>query len=681
MISMQRFSALLVVVGLASSCSTDLSTIKNGNLVIDINENMQTKIHVDGSNQPLMNDFSNSESFSTEDKTFNTFALEKSSATAIQDALGKGKTYTYQGFYTEDDVRIEKIVRITTYNDFPDQAFYNVSYVNHSTTPLHVKEWKNHQYSLNPEQDSILFWSFQGETTSWRRDWVVPLKPGYYQKNFMGMNNPDYGGGIEIVDLWRKDYGLAIGMAEMGPKIVSLPVQVDSISHLGNIHIEQTLDNKILAQGDTLSTYQTFVQIHKGDHFATMQRYRAVLEKRGIPFVASPADAFESNWCAWGYGRNFTPDEVIGTLPKVKEMGIPWVTIDDGFQQAEGDWDLDLKKFPRGNKEMRELVDKIHSQGFKVMLWWAPLAADPHSKIYNENKDIISLSADGKPHDISWWDSYAMAPHSEKTLQHTRDVLKLFFEEWNVDGLKMDGHHLNAVNPDYGDKHLHHPNEAFERLPEYWKFVWEESNRLKPGAILQHCPCGACMSIFNMPYMNQSVSSDPTSSWQIRLKGKTYKAIIPEVAYYGDHVELSDNRTDFATSFGIGAVLGTKFTWPKENPTEKEDNLLSPEREASWKKWFGLYHEKMLSKELYRGELYDIGYDIPETHVIQKGDTMYYAFYNADFTGEIELRGLKTGAHTVRDYVNDNVLGEVSGNEPRLHVSFKDYLLIEVYPK
>jgi alpha-galactosidase len=89
----------------------------------------------------------------------------------------------------------------------------------------------------------------------------------------------------------------------------------------------------------------------------------------------------------------------------------------------------------------------------------------------------------------------------------------------------------------------------------------------------------------------------------------------------------------------------------------------------------------MLSKELYRGELYDIGYDIPETHVIQKGDTMYYAFYNADFTGEIELRGLKTGAHTVRDYVNDNVLGEVSGNEPRLHVSFKDYLLIEVYPK
>ena len=70
------------------------------------------------------------------------------------------------------------------------------------------------------------------------------------------------------------------------------------------------------------------------------------------------------------------------------------------------------------------------------------------------------------------------------------------------------------------------------------------------------------MSFYNLPYTNQTVASDPTSSWQVRLKGYVYKALVPRTAYFGDHVELSDNVDDFAASFGIGAVLGTKFTWP-----------------------------------------------------------------------------------------------------------------------
>jgi len=188
------------------------------------------------------------------------------------------------------------------------------------------------------------------------------------------------------------------------------------------------------------------------------------------------------------------------------------------------------------------------------------------------------------------------------------------------------------------------------------------------------------MSVYNMPYMNQAVASDPLDSWQIRLKGKTYKAIVGKGAYFGDHVELSDNGTDFATSFGIGAVLGTKFTWPKDNPAVKEKNVLTPEREKVWKKWFTLYDKKMLSKEQYRGELYDIGYDIPETHVVQKGDTLHYAFYNKSWDGKIELRGLTGDKYKVRDYVNDLDLGEVTEADPQLNAKFENSLLIEVYP-
>jgi alpha-galactosidase len=180
--------------------------------------------------------------------------------------------------------------------------------------------------------------------------------------------------------------------------------------------------------------------------------------------------------------------------------------------------------------------------------------------------------------------------------------------------------------------------------------------------------------------MNLAVASDPLNSWQVRLKGKTYKAILGKTAYFGDHIELSDGGNDFASSFGIGAVPGTKFTWPKENPTVKNHYLLTPEKEQIWKKWFSLYQSKMLSKENYLGGLYDIGYYIPETHVIQKSDTLFYAFYNKEFNGNVELRGLSDRLYQVYDYVNDIDYGKIQGKNAMIKIGFKNNLLIEVFP-
>lgn len=87
----------------------------------------------------------------------------------------------------------------------------------------------------------------------------------------------------------------------------------------------------------------------------------------------------------------------------------------------------------------------------------------------------------------------------------------------------------------------------------------------------------------------------------------------------------------------------------------------------------------MLSSATYRGDLYDIGYDIPETHAIQKGDTLFYAFYSKEWNGKIELRGLDNGVYKVYDYVNDKMLGTIDGKNPILNASFSKNLLVEVY--
>ena len=53
----------------------------------------------------------------------------------------------------------------------------------------------------------------------------------------------------------------------------------------------------------------------------------------------------------------------------------------------------------------------------------------------------------------------------------------------------------------------------------------------------------------------------------------------PSTAYAGDHVELSDNGDDFASTIGIGAIVSTKFTWPRD-PKPQNNFLLTTSARA-----------------------------------------------------------------------------------------------------
>ena len=145
-------------------------------------------------------------------------------------------------------------------------------------------------------------------------------------------------------------------------------------------------------------------------------------------------------------------------------------------------------------------------------------------------------------------------------------------------------------------------------------------------------------------------------------------------------MELSDGRQDFASTLGIGGVVGTQFTWPVGS-ARRANYDLTPEKEEIWQKWISLYKAKMLSQGEYRGDLYDIGFDRPETHAIHKADGMYYAFYAPEFQGKVELRGLEHRTYVVRDYENNRELGTLRGPKASLDVQFTKHLLLEAKPQ
>jgi alpha-galactosidase len=490
------------------------------------------------------------------------------------------------------------------------------------------------------------------------------------------MNSSDYGGGTPISDVWRRDVGVGVGHLEPVPKLVSLPVTAmeGQATVAVSYQTEQTLK-----PGASLKTFRTFVAVHQRDYFDTLTGYRRAMMKQGVTFPAAPESAFGPVWCAWGYGRNFTPAQVYGALPIVKKIGFTWVTVDDGWQTAEGDWYLEPKKFPNGDRDMRAIVDRVHADGFKAQLWWAPLAADDGTDLLTKHPEQLLLNANGSRQRITWWNAWYVCPADPAAVEHHRKLVVKMIRDWDYDGLKLDGQHMNGVPPCYNPAHRHaRPEESVEALPRFFKMIYDTARSIKPDALVEFCPCGTAFSFHLLPYMNMSVASDPRSSWQIRTKGKTLKALHGDgVAYFGDHVELSTGRQDFASTVGIGGVVGTNFTWPVGS-AEKSRTELTPERETIWEKWVKLYNSKMLSRGEYLGNLYDIGFDRPEAHVIRKGNSLYYAFFAPQHDGKIELRGLRNRVYRVIDYENGKDVGTVRGPEASLQVQFQNHLLLEV---
>ena len=151
---------------------------------------------------------------------------------------------------------------------FPGMTVIETAFVNNSGKAVTVTAAEGASISV----ESPEIWSFQPTSTAWRKDWAFPIGKGFYQRNYLGMNDPDYGGGIPMVTLWAKDTNISVGIAEDRLKLVSMPV-----TRKGNkatACIREDYDTPVtLAPGDTLHMYRQFVLEGGGDFFGPLRTF------------------------------------------------------------------------------------------------------------------------------------------------------------------------------------------------------------------------------------------------------------------------------------------------------------------------------------------------------------------------------------------------------------------------
>ena len=597
---------------------------------------------------------------------------------------------------------LEEKLSIEVYDDFPTLAIWSAAFQNNGSKPIRLEKASLQEHRVNASlADSSVkphqLWSYQGASYEWGQDEILPVPAKFSRPNVMGaVVHEGVGGGVPVVAFWTKSVGMAIGHIETIPEVLSLPVEVSKDDRI-DTNVSMTPDVTI-EPGHSFATPRTFIAVYHGDFYEPLHLWSSALQKEGWQLAKPNREDFGIAWCGWGYEFNVTPKDMLGTIPKLKELGIHWATLDDRWFNAYGDWEPRKETFP--DDSIRKMVDEFHKQGIKAQIWWYPLTAEngtgrweSHkyvvSQVAKEHPDWLILDKNGKPAKM-FRDLAVMCPALPEVQEYHKKLAEKFIRDWGFDGHKLDN--IYTVPACYNPKHHHKsPEDSIRAVADVYRAIYQTTRELKPDSVTQICPCGTAPNLAWLPYMDQAVTADPVGGVQVRRRVKMYKAVLgPEAAVYGDHVELSEmskdakgewteHGRDFSSTLGTGGVLGTKFTWPPNNPKFAKV-ALTPDKEQHWKKWTDLYNSKMLSSGEFKN-LYVYGYDVPEAYAIEKDGRMYYAFYAASpqtsWKGKLELRGLQPGKYRVRDYVNNQDLGEIDASSPLLSTGFKGSLLVE----
>lgn len=597
-------------------------------------------------------------------------------------------------------VPLRQITTVEGYDTYPQVFILQTAYENLGLEPVVIEQVNQNALLVDASLTRMLdkpyhLTAFDGASWEWQQPIVFSLRPGIHYDGYLGQVETGEGGGIPLLYLWNPHMGVALAHLELAPRLWHMPLHVNE----DGAHISfQRRETVSLEPGERLQGLRTMLSVHRGDYYAPLRLYAELMSAQGWRLASPSPQAYEPVWSGWGYEFNFTMEEMLGVIPMLQELGIRWAAIDDRWFDAYGHWMPRRDTFPRGEADMKALIQAYHDAGIRVQLWWYPLAVEDDwgawashayrlSPVVAEHPDWLILDEVGRPARNNR-NLAILCPALPEVQAHVVELVERFVGEWGIDGHKLDN--VYTVPPCHNPAHGHaRPEEAVEALVEAYRFIWETTKRLKPDGVTMISPCGSTPNVYLLPYVDQPMMSDPFGSWQIRMRIKALKALIgPDAPVFADHVELTDSGDDFASLIGPGGVPGTKFVWPHDPRVEsrvREDYyLLSEAKQSHWKRWLDLYHQLMLSQGEYLN-LYDTIYHRPEGHVIAKDGRLYYAFFTERvgerYQGPIVLLGLERGQrYRLRNYESGQELGTVRGPAARLQAEFQSHVLLEAIP-
>jgi alpha-galactosidase len=445
----------------------------------------------------------------------------------IQNAEGKlgllGKRIVITG--KSASTGLDETLTLEIYDDFPSLALLSAMYKNGGTQDVRLDDVLLDRQRLNASLvDSTVksheMYAFFGSSLKWGKDDVLAIPAKFSQENPFGVpvNTGDdlgrVGGGIPVAAFWTREVGVAIGHIETLPLPVSIPVDTTAD---GRVEAGVRVPAEVtLKPGESFSTPRVFEAVFKGDYYEPLHLWSEAVDREGLSKPKNNDENYAVSWCGWGYESEVTPKQMIDTIPKLKELGIHWATLDDRWFNNYGDWQPRSDTFP--GDAIQKLVKDFHAQGIKVQLWWLPLAVEDGTYGYDKHKFVVSdvvkqhpdwlvLDEKGK-HARMTRNLAALCPAVPEVREYYKQLTERFVRDWDFDGHKLDN--IYATPKCYNPKHHHKsPYDSVNAMGDVYKTIFETTRALKADSVTQSCPCGTPPSLAWFRYMDQAVSAVP----------------------------------------------------------------------------------------------------------------------------------------------------------------------------
>jgi alpha-galactosidase len=189
------------------------------------------------------------------------------------------------------------------------------------------------------------------------------------------------------------------------------------------------------------------------------------------------------------------------------KKGIPAVfQIDDGWELAVGDWEVDSVKFPCG---LKYLAEKIENAALIPGLWLAPFLITRRSRLFRERPEWL-LSDRGRPVEAGWnpnWDGvfYCLDLSREDVMEYLRSLMNRIIDDWGFRFIKLDFLYAGFLG---GENHGR-AAEYYERAVALLTERAENAARLP----LVYLGCGLPLGASYRHFPLSRIGTDTKESW------------------------------------------------------------------------------------------------------------------------------------------------------------------------
>ncbi len=160
-----------------------------------------------------------------------------------------------------------------------------------------------------------------------------------------------------------------------------------------------------------------------------------------------------NTWIELMYDQN--QDDIIKYAENIVKNNFPKgiLMVDDNWQKYYGNFEFKPDKFP----EPKKMINKLHSMGFKVMLWVCPFvsADSPEFRELEAKGYLLKQKGSSSAAMIRWWNGYSACYDftNPNTSKYFVALLKDTQERYGIDGFKFDAGDVNFYNEERIDSY------------------------------------------------------------------------------------------------------------------------------------------------------------------------------------------------------------------------------------